>query len=198
MNTEQYGENDFSEEDADEVMEDEDIPFGSSQGLREAYEELLQQKIWMEDAMIELFIRSVADATHRTWTLSSDYIDSLRHFLKLLTVEEMSEAMQIAMRKLHDRKAPEIFKYFCGVCHKKIGAMDTSPEGATYRDVRRHYLGKGKTKFLKTWRLRQLCKRYSPEVLKEAIDIAFSEPQTNYWQAFYEQLSAITGYDVEE
>lgn len=197
MNTDQYDKIDIPEEDADEVSNDENTPFGSSLGLREAYEELLLEKTRIEDEMIKLFIQSVKVATNMVWRFSSDETESLRYFLKLLTFEEMSEAMQIAMRKLCDRKAPEIFKYFCGVCHKKIGAMDPSPEGATYREVRRHYLGKGKTNFLKTWRLRQLCKRYSHEVLKEAIDIAFSEPQANYWQAFCEQVSVNTGDDVE-
>ena len=115
MNTPQYGENHFSDLDADED---------------------LLENTRMEDSMINLFIQSVEDATDHTWHFTDDNIESLMRFLKVLTVEEMSEAMQIASRKLCDRNDHEIFKYFCGICHSKIRTKNTRPEGQSYRTKR--------------------------------------------------------------
>ena len=45
---------------------------------------------------------------------------AVRRFIKLLSVEEVSESMEIAFEKLGHKRPYSIFKYFCGICWKKL------------------------------------------------------------------------------
>lgn len=82
----------------------------------EAYEAMLLARRTSEDEAIEAIV-GVYEGAYEGWTLLDSARVSIRRFLRLLPKIQVQEAMEIACsRKDKDRA----FRYFCGVCWRKL------------------------------------------------------------------------------
>jgi hypothetical protein len=88
-----------------------------------AYEELLQQQRIEQDAAIDDVI-SIYEAAFDGWTLLDSTRPSIRRFLSELPKMVVMEAMEFACHRMARYEKPNsgsaAFKYFCGVCWRKI------------------------------------------------------------------------------
>lgn len=68
--------------------------------------------------------KSAPEAEQGHWTLSGSYLQSVQQFLKSLPEEEVIEAVDIAHARYPDRDHRRVgdrtWKYFCGICWRKI------------------------------------------------------------------------------
>lgn len=166
-----------------------------------AYEEFKRQEREREDDEVAFLANhwcySVCDGQS---SLTEAGLETLRRFLKSLTMDDLTEAMDIAERK-QIAGSEGRFKYFCGVCHNMIRDKTGDTSRRDYQEIERYYLNKGKTTYFREDRLRDLVKRYSKEQLKEAIDYGFRNMAAfdvgSYWKAFIYALEELTGDQID-
>lgn len=96
----------------------------------EAYEQLLREKREQEEAEIDQVI-AVYEELVDGYTLLDKTRPSIRRFLRMLPLLEVIEAMEIAATrwayKENDSGRSTVFKYFCGICWRKIKGDELFP-----------------------------------------------------------------------
>jgi hypothetical protein len=90
----------------------------------EAYEQLLRERREQEDAAIDQVI-AVYEQFVEGYTLLDKTRPSIRRFLRMLPPSEVIDAMEIAAtrwahKEINDTGRSPVFRYFCGVCWRKI------------------------------------------------------------------------------
>jgi len=161
------------------------------------YEEFLKEKQAQDGQTIEELDEYWSGLSGNKYNLNLSGIDALKRFLKFLTPAEIKDSMEIAAARIPATQLESRFKYFCGICHNKKGEKTGDLSRKTFRSVQKYYLSQRRgSGYHKEYLLKRLCGRYTEEILKEAIDAAFSEGQLNYWEAFCAALANLTGDEI--
>lgn len=132
----------------------------------------------------------------RKFSFSDKGLSSIRGFLNKLSEDEVIKAMHIAADRFGIDEIENRFRYLCGICHSKIRQNEGDTSDEVFNKARYYYL-KQKSGYFREEQLRLFSRRYSLQQIKEAIDVAFSQGRSNYWNAVCEALAEITGDDIE-
>jgi 5-methylcytosine-specific restriction endonuclease McrA len=161
------------------------------------YEEFLKEKQEHDGRTIEELNEHWSNLCENRYDLNLSGIDALKRFLKFLTPAEIKDSMEIAASRIPITQLESRFKYFCGVCYNKKDEKTGDSSRKTFKNVQKYYLSQPRgSGYHKEYLLKKLCGRYTEEVLKEAVDVAFSRGQSNYWEAFCEALADLTGDEI--
>jgi hypothetical protein len=96
---------------------------------KEKFEQLSAYNDWlMEKAECEAkWFRVVSDKwielegeDPRKYVIAGKRAAAVRRFLKHLSLEEIIDALEVAVSRMGDKHPVTLFKYFCGVCWRKI------------------------------------------------------------------------------
>jgi len=101
---------------------------------RIAYQKFLEEKAEKEGEWVEVILERWAVLTGQNpdsdeWSFYWELEPAVRKFVKLLAAEEIIEAAQIAFGRYPNATQSYQFKFFCGICWRKIrgsGVLVTS------------------------------------------------------------------------
>ena len=156
------------------------------------YEKYLRNKKATETRRVNQIKKHWENKCYNEFSLNEYGEQTIRKFIKYLTVSEIKDAIDIASQKLPISKIEERFKYFCGICHNRIAEKKGDESRILYRKIKSVWLSKPRgSGYFKDYQLKEICSIYSEKEILAAIEETFSERRGSYWQSFL----TILGYN---